>query len=239
MRTKKFIKHNLPVDNYQIVDTYSLGEDDYLVCDNCGKVIKNIAVVQNSKGKRYCVGMDCAETLSGITEVDIDFWNSDFVRAKSIRAKVRKYTKQGGIVRVQNLMNTNRIFVDIMKIENPTCLGDYYTYEEVGEEFLKKFLPELAKIAKVNYDYKPINEKSFKLNDDDTYGGYSFKYRIMQDDEYGCKYAYAEIYGNGVRENGVLLATGENAGRDIESCIVECARLYNRVEFNKGLKPLI
>lgn len=232
MRTKKFIKHNLPVDNYQIVDTYSLGEDDYLVCDNCGKVIKNIAVVQNSKGKRYCVGMDCAETLSGITEVDIEFWNSDFVRAKSIRAKVRKYTKQGGIVRVQNLMNTKRIYVDILKVENPTCLGDYYTYEEVGEEFLKKFLPELAKIAKVNFDFIPAKECSFYLVNS-MYDGYLFKKEIRTG-EYNYKYAYAEIY-----KDGELLASGSNGGNDGSALMSEYLRLYNKVEFEKGLKPLI
>lgn len=232
MRTKKFIKHALPADNYRIVDTYSLGEDDYLVCDNCGKVIKNIAVVQNSKGNRYCVGMDCAETLSGITEDDIDYWNSDFERAKSIRAKVRKYTKKGATIRVQNMMGTNSIYVDILKVENPECLGDYYSYEKVSADFLKKYLPELAKIAKVNFDFIPAKECSFYLVNS-MYDGYLFKKEIRTG-EYNCKYAYAEIY-----KDGELLASGSNGGNDGSALMSECIRLYNKVEFEKGLEPLI
>lgn len=232
MRTKKYIKYSLPADKYEIVDTFSLGEDDYITCDNCGKVIKNIAVVQNSKGKRYCVGMDCAETLSGITQDDIDYWNDSFVRAKSIRTKIRKYTKKGAIIRVQNMMGKKNIYVDILKVENPECLGDYYSYEEVSADFLKKYLPELAKIAKVNFDFIPAKECSFYLVNS-MYDGYLFKKEIRTL-EYNCKYAYAEIY-----KDGELLASGSNGGNDESALMDACLRLYNKVEFEKGLEPLI
>lgn len=232
MGIKKFIKHALPADKYEIVDTFSLGEDDYITCDNCGKAIRNIAIVKNSKGNKFSVGMDCAETLSGITQEDIDYWNDSFVRAKSIRAKIRKYTKKGAIIRVQNMMGKNSIYVDILKVENPKRLGDYYSYEEVTEDFLKKYLPELAKIAKVNFEFIPAKECSFYLVNS-MYDGYLFKTEIRTG-EYNCKYAYAEIY-----KDGKLLASESNGGNDGRALMSACLNLYNKVEFAKGLKPLI
>lgn len=234
MKKKRIIRQQLPIDIYEIVDTFSLGEDDYSVCDNCGKVIKNIAVVKNSKGKLFNVGMDCAETLSGITEDDIFFWNSDFKQAKGIRARINKYKKQGAIIKVQNTYyDVEHIEVMILKTEDPEVLGDYYWRQDISEEYLKKYLPELYKIAMVNRDFVKVDNNSFALNQGNTYDGYTFKYELKQDDDYPFKYAYAEIY-----RNGKLLRTGSNGGRDIDSCLTECARLYNKEKFNAGLRPL-
>lgn len=145
---KKFIKHNLPVEKYEIIETYSLSESDYIVCDNCGKVIRNIAVVQDSHGKRYNVGLDCAETLSGIDEYDIMYWSDNFNRSKSIRAKIRNVSKKYNITPVvENFIGekTPRIILS----------GDGFFWTEAEtEEFLKKYLPELAMIARVNYEYQ-------------------------------------------------------------------------------------
>lgn len=232
MGIKKFIKHALPADKYEIVDTFSLGEDDYITCDNCSKAIRNIAIVKNSKGNNFSVGMDCAETLSGITQEDIDYWNDYFVRAKSIRAKIQKYKKKDAVIRVQNTMGERYIYIDILKTYNPKCLGDYYSCEEVTEDFLKKYLPELAKIAKVNFEFIPVDRSAFYLVDD-MYDGYLFK-REIRTNEYGFTYLHAEIY-----KDGKLLGYEETVGRYDIAVINACYNLYNKVEFEKGLKPLI
>lgn len=232
MGIKKYIKHALPADKYEIIDTFSLGDDDYITCDNCGKAIRNIAIVKNSKGNKFSVGMDCAETLSGITQEDINYWNDSFVRAKSIRAKIQKYKKKDAIIRVQNTMGERYIYIDILKTDNPKRLGDYYSYEEVTEDFLKKYLPELAKIAKVNFEFTPVDRSAFYLVND-MYDGYSFK-REIRTSEYGFKYVHAEIY-----KDGKLLECEETGGRCDMALIDACCNLYNKVEFEKGLKPLI
>lgn len=225
---KKFIKHNLPVDNYEIIDTFSLSEGDYIVCDNCGKVIRNIAVVQDSKGRRYNVGLDCAETLSGIDEYDITFWSDNFNRAKSIRAKIRNAKKKYGITPiVKNIIGEKQPFIKISG-------NGYYWGEGVTEEFLKKYLPELAKIARVNYEYKPIDTGDFFIESGEMYGGFKFIYELKTNERFGHKYAYAEIW-----KDGQMLASGSNGGNNVDACITECARLYNRAMFESGLHPII
>ena len=92
---KKVVKRSLPITNYKIIDTYFTAEPE-IVCDNCGKAISNVAQIKSEDGKTYLVGMDCAATLSGISEEDIEYWNNSFKQAKAIRAKLRKFLKEGG-----------------------------------------------------------------------------------------------------------------------------------------------
>ena len=66
---KKVTRRNLPINTtYKLIDSYYTGGilDNPMTCQNCGKPIANIGVVQDASGKKFDVGMDCAETLSGI-----------------------------------------------------------------------------------------------------------------------------------------------------------------------------
>lgn len=222
---KTFIKRSLPVDNYTIVETYSLAKEDYIICENCGKVIHNIAIVKDSKGNVFHVGLDCAATLSGINDFDIAYWSNGFNMAKNIRAKLNKARRAGFEISASN---------SYYDIDNITiCYGN--GRELVTEDFLKKYLPEIAKIAKVNNDFTPIKEESFTVENGKSYNGYTFFYCIKSKKEFWGEhlYAYAEIW-----KDGVLLKSGSNGGRDISSCIKECARLYNRVVFESGLHSI-
>lgn len=225
---KKFIKHNLPADKYEIVDTFSLSEGDYIVCDNCGKVIRNVAVVKDSHGNRYNVGLDCAETLSGIDEYDIIFWSDNFNRAKSIRAKIRSAKKKYNISPVvENFIGEKTLHVKLSG-------NGYYWSEDVTEDFLQKYLPELAKIAKVNYEYKPVDEDGFCVDNGGKIGRFTFYYELKTKEKWNYKYAYAEIW-----KDGQKIASGSNGGNNIAACMIECARMYNRAMFEAGLRPII
>ena len=226
---KKVIKQQLPIQSYKLIDSYSLGDSDYLVCENCGKAIKNIGVVQGSDGKTYHVGMDCAETLTGIGEMDIEYYSQGFVQAKSLRAKIRKYQKQGGILYsiIPPYEKNGMIEVGVKKIEEPDCMGDYYFYESFTKEFISKYMPELKNITLYNPTFKSIPEECF-LELDKT--KYNFKYEVKTHEKYGYKYAWASIW-----KNGNMLYEGSNGGTDEKSCLIECVRLYNKAEFNSGL----
>jgi hypothetical protein len=98
--TKKHIQRNLPIDtSYKLIESYySSIEESGCSCDNCGRLISNIAVVQDTKrGVQYNVGMDCAGTLTGI-KGDFNYeWLHKiyFNEAKSARAAVMKMIKRG------------------------------------------------------------------------------------------------------------------------------------------------
>ena len=233
MNDKKAIRRNLPFDKYRIVESFY--SPDYCTCDNCNKVLKNVAVIQNSKSETFYVGLDCAKTLSGITGLDIENHENSFECAKRIRSKVNKAIKLGGILSVQNSYWSNDIEISVTKVEHADAPIDYYVREYVSSaDFLKKYLPEYAAIAKVNFDFKMIDKNERIITDNDlNYKQYSFTYKYNT-----SKYGYVTVEVC-IYESGMLLASGGNGGSNFDAVNTEATRLYNKVEFNKGLKPLI
>lgn len=99
---KNVIQRNLPhTDTYKIVGSYyrSLEDGGGTTCANCGAFICNVAIVESSTGKRHDVGMDCANTLSGIKgNFDFEFIHkANFATAKSARRQIHKFIKAGKI----------------------------------------------------------------------------------------------------------------------------------------------
>ena len=233
MNDKKAIRRNLPFDKYRIVESFY--SPDYCTCDNCNKVLKNVAVIQNSKDKIFHVGLDCAQTLSGITDFDIENHENSFECAKRIRSKVNKALKLGGILSVQNSYWSNDIEISVTKVEHADAPIDYYVRESVSNvDFLKRYLPEYAAIAKVNFDFNMIDKNERIITENDlNYKQYSFTYKYNT-----SKYGYITVQVC-IYESGMLLASGGNGGSNFDAVNTEATRLYNKVEFNKGLKPLI
>jgi hypothetical protein len=61
----KRIIGKLPVNvKYKINSINYLPCECATVCDNCGKIISNIANISNENGKTFSVGLDCADTMS-------------------------------------------------------------------------------------------------------------------------------------------------------------------------------
>lgn len=233
MNDKKMIRRNLPFDKYIIVESFYSA--DYCTCDNCNKVLKNVAVIKNYKAETFHVGIDCAKTLSGITGLDIESHENNFECAKRIRAKVNKAIKLGGILSVQNSYWSNDIEISVTKVEHANAPIDYYVREPVSNiDFLKKYLPEYASTAKVNLNFKMIDKNERIITENDlNYGSYSFSYKYNTS-KYGD--VTVEVC---ISEADVLLASGGNGGSNFDAVNTEATRLYNKIEFNKGLKPLI
>jgi len=88
METKRIIQRNLPLNvKYQLIDkTYiPLVDSIGTCCDNCNKLIANIATVKNEAGKVYNIGLDCLETfllnnklLDGASEADFLHYKKNF-----------------------------------------------------------------------------------------------------------------------------------------------------------------
>ncbi len=67
MKSKTIIERNLPLsESYRVVSVQhgSVLDGVCTACDNCNKIISHIVTLQNSKGKTFYVGLDCAKTLT-------------------------------------------------------------------------------------------------------------------------------------------------------------------------------
>ncbi len=98
---KQTVQRNLSITTtYEIVESYYRSiEDGGGCCANCGKVIANIAVVQDASGRKFDVGMDCAATLSGIRGgFSIEHIHmANFRSAQGVRRSLLKYVNKGTI----------------------------------------------------------------------------------------------------------------------------------------------
>lgn len=90
IQDKQVNRYNLPLDHkYKIVGfdyAGSILDGGGAQCENCGRIIVNLAYVENEQGKKYTVGCDCAETLS-LVDCN-DFW-----KIKEQEALMRKVSK--------------------------------------------------------------------------------------------------------------------------------------------------
>ena len=97
----KAIEGNLPVNKeYKLIDIYyGKLEDGGSVCENCGKIIANIATIE-ADGEKYDVGVDCAEGL--LQTSSSDYWDlqqkkKEYNRKLSMIRKIKKHLKDDNL----------------------------------------------------------------------------------------------------------------------------------------------
>lgn len=130
MEIKKVIRRNLPInDKYVLINSFYLGIENGVFCDNCNKNISNIAVIKNTENKVYNVGLDCAETLTHLDGLFLA--KADFDEAKGIRAKINKAKKEGSKIIFKNTCLSN---IKVSSNDNTILWLD--------REFMKKYLPD-------------------------------------------------------------------------------------------------
>jgi hypothetical protein len=165
----KVIRRNLPINTtYTLIDSYYTGGlmNNPQICDNCGKGIANVGVIQNKNGETFNVGMDCASTLSGIKDsLDYNESMNNFNEAQAIRAKIRNNQKKYPTYEL--FVNTNAMGDVIIKLaENKDkwhvmSISHPYT-------FVKKYLPEIEKLItnkdKIGYTPKYTMSDDFGFN---------------------------------------------------------------------------
>lgn len=102
---KKVIQRNLPLDvKYILIEVTYLSIEDGggHSCDNCGKLITNIAHIENDHRKQYGIGLDCLDTIlenNNLLEHEsyVQYIFSDkpaIQKAKQLRAKCLKMGKK-------------------------------------------------------------------------------------------------------------------------------------------------
>ena len=94
---KAIIQRNLPLNQKYIITDKKyipLIESFGTCCDNCGKLIANIATVKHENGKSFNIGFDCLETIlinnSLLSTGDIELYH----RVKTMIPKIIRFSKE-------------------------------------------------------------------------------------------------------------------------------------------------
>lgn len=131
---------NLPLnDSYKLVDSYYL-KDMYTICSNCGHIIRNVYVIENTKGQTFDVGSECVERFQGLNP-------SDILEAKRQLSVIRRFVRWAGKNCKTHIYNKygSHWFYDreVDKWDSDfafSCGGNFYNEKKLGQ-----YLPEDVK----------------------------------------------------------------------------------------------
>ncbi len=159
---KAIIERNLPLNTKYIVTDkvyIPLIEGYGCTCDNCNKLIANIATVKNEVGKSFNIGFDCLETVlinnSLLSTNDI----KEYEKVKAMIPKVIRFSKKIK----ENIELNNGL--DGLLFERPTeILKEYFTYYLVKNNC--RPYNTYVKIKDMDFDFLLITLKNIfpKLN---------------------------------------------------------------------------
>ena len=124
---KTIIQRHLPLDtNYTLVDKkyIPISEGIGLCCDNCGKLIANIATVKNATGMTYSIGFDCLETLLINNQLLAGKDIEDYKLFKATLPKIQRFAK-----RIKEVVTKNKpIGVNVTGIKFDKQVGECYPF---------------------------------------------------------------------------------------------------------------
>ena len=165
-KAKRVIQRNLPItQTYTVLGSSYVGIENGCTCDNCGRLIANVAEVKGlNDGRTYSIGMDCAETLSGIKD-NFDFeyiHKANFQQAKGARKYIlnaNKRAKEKGLkltvtVRVygpdaKGFYKQGGIMINLDS-DKPYLLAGWKQYPlDLGEKYIFPMIKDLAVIPEL------------------------------------------------------------------------------------------
>lgn len=117
-------QHALPHDTtYTLVSSFHTGGiENGVPCQNCGKLLSNVAVVANEAGQSFQVGMDCAATLSTVNPFEFDNASDAFNTGKGLRSRLlaeRKKYEGDSVVTAEASYDGTGIFVEAYRMRGP------------------------------------------------------------------------------------------------------------------------
>lgn len=121
---KKFIGKLPQYESYKLLSVFyqSLTDMDCMpvICHNCQKMICNIAIVENSQGAKFEVGLDCAGTLTNLQDqfeykMDLEHFQYIINQGKQARAAIMKCLKKNPdvILKLYSYINIHNYFQEI------------------------------------------------------------------------------------------------------------------------------
>lgn len=132
---KNIIQRNLPLTQvYNLIETKYIPVADGVgcTCDNCGKLIANIATMKGSdNGKTYTIGFDCLDTILINNQIlqgqDID----NYLLAKKSMRKVKQIKEY-----MNEFLTVNPHIVFVSLITEPFLPGwlNYEFFNAIGKK---------------------------------------------------------------------------------------------------------
>lgn len=126
MITKQIINRALPLDvKYILTDKKYIPIEQSsgaYCCDNCGKLIANIATIKNEAGKSFNIGFDCLEKIlinnNLLSSGDI----AEYQKVKKALPKILRFSKY-----IKTQANANNRITGLL-FESPTYQTDWVTF---------------------------------------------------------------------------------------------------------------
>lgn len=134
-----------------------------LCCDNCGKLIANIATVKNPDGKSFNIGFDCLETIlinnHLLSATDVE----EYEKVKKMIPKVLRFAKS---IKETIKNNPNINITGMLFSKRPTYKTDYYPFHWLKNNELKGRDNDVVKLKEVDMDFLITTLKNIfpKLN---------------------------------------------------------------------------
>lgn len=146
---KQIIQRALPLNTkYVLTDKkyIPLLESFGTCCDNCGKLISNIATVKNENGDSFCIGFDCLETIlinnSLLSTNDVQ----QYERAKKMIPKVLSFSK-----RIKEVLQKHNITG--LKFEKRTYESDFFPFYWLHNNSLVSRDNDFVKLKEMDFEF--------------------------------------------------------------------------------------
>jgi hypothetical protein len=151
---KNIVQRRLPLNvKYTVVDKkyIPINEGFGCTCDNCGKLIANIATVSNPEGSRFNIGFDCLETFlinnNLLSKIDVE----EYEKVKKMIPKVLKIAKN-----IKETIQKNReIGVTITGIafepRHKQISDDWYAFDWISTQC--RPYNDVYKIKDMDFDF--------------------------------------------------------------------------------------
>lgn len=147
---KTIIERQLSLDvKYILIDKkyIPLTEGYGYTCDNCGKLIANIATVKNTEGKSFNIGFDCLETIlinnSLLSTNDI----KEYELAKAMIPKIIRFSKT-----IKEQVSNCKTITGI-RFEKQTYTSDWFTYYWLQNNKTTGGYNDSVKLKDMNFDF--------------------------------------------------------------------------------------
>jgi hypothetical protein len=152
MKNKQIITRNLPLTiKYTVIDKkYIPLESGYgCTCDNCGKLIANIATVKNESNEVFNIGFDCMETLLINNQLLSGYDLQAYEAIKKMIPKIIRFSKS-----IKDTINKNTsLNITGLSFETQTYTSDYYTFYWLKNNELKSRDNDYVKLKDIDFNF--------------------------------------------------------------------------------------
>jgi hypothetical protein len=147
---KNIIQRKLPLNiKYFVVDKKYIPvlDGEGTCCDNCGKIIANIATVKNENGGLFIIGFDCMETLlinnKLLSQEDIE----SYEKTKKMISKIIRFSKT-----IKEVLSKHPFVTGIL-FEKSTYQTDYQTFYWLKNNESEGRDNDYVKLKDVSFDF--------------------------------------------------------------------------------------